>query len=181
MNRHAGDVRSIPLHPTRSLRAILQFRIQMINYRTYKLFFAALGLIQILVATPAQAETVKPVKQSKGELAGSIFHRSDAVVEIANGNVTTDVSTFKSQDAAFETGLFKSGPVHEEIKGQQGLEYNEFLYFISGSATLTSADGSAIVVSAGESVVIPKGWTGSFDSPGYTKMYATYNPFEVRK
>lgn len=89
--------------------------------------------------------------------------------------------TFTSTDTAYQTGVFKSGPLSEEIKGPQGLPYNEFLYFLSGSVKLTSSDGEVMIVNAGEAVTIPKGWTGHFDTAGYTKIYVTYNPGEVKK
>jgi uncharacterized cupin superfamily protein len=67
------------------------------------------------------------------------------------------------------------------VKGPAGFPYNEFLYFISGSVTLTSSDGSVMVVHAGEAVTLPKGWTGLYDTQGYTKLYVTYNPDDIKK
>ncbi|CDY77190.1 Protein of unknown function DUF861 [Caballeronia glathei] len=127
------------------------------------------------------AETIRPVKDSKGELAGAMFSRPDAVKEKKDGNATTDVVTFTSSDSAFQTGMFRSGPAHEEVKGPDGFPYTEFLYFISGGMTLTSADGSVMVVHAGEAVTLPKGWTGTVDTKGYTKLYATYTPADIKK
>jgi uncharacterized cupin superfamily protein len=147
----------------------------------YRIALAELVLSCAITATVAQAETIKPIKDSKLDIAGDMFQRKDAVKEDKGGNATTDVITFTSKDSAFQTGLYKSGPVHEEIKGPRGFPYNEFLYFISGSATLTSSDGSVMVVNTGEAVTIPKGWTGLFDTQGYTKMYVTYNPDDIKK
>lgn len=47
--------------------------------------------------------------------------------------------------------------------------------------TLTSADGSVMVVHAGEAVTLPRGWTGTVDTKGYTKLYATYTPADIKK
>jgi uncharacterized cupin superfamily protein len=142
---------------------------------------AGLALAYAMFATSSQAEVIKPVKDSRMDLAGAIFKRANAVNETKAGNSTTDVVTFTSNESAFQTGMFKSGPLHEEIKGPSGFPYNEFLYFISGGARLTSSDGSVVVVNAGEAVTIPKGWTGIFDTQGYTKLYTTYDPGAAKK
>ena len=146
-----------------------------------KVEMAGLALACAMFATSSQAEIIKPVKDSKADLAGVMFKRADAVNETKGGNSTTDVVTFTSRDSAFQTGMFKSGPSHEEVKGPGGFPYNEFLYFISGGARLTSADGSVMVVNAGEAVTIPKGWIGMFDTKGYTKLYTTYDPDAAKK
>jgi uncharacterized cupin superfamily protein len=121
---------------------------------------AGLALACAMFAMSSQAEIIKPVKDSRADLAGSMFKRADAVNETKDGNSTTDVVTFTSRDSAFQTGMFKSGPLHEEVKGPGGFPYNEFLYFISGGARLTSADGSVMVVNVGEAVTIQKGGSG---------------------
>ncbi|MBP0594789.1 DUF861 domain-containing protein [Paraburkholderia sp. LEh10] len=137
----------------------------------------AFGALSI-VAVHAQADVIKPIKVTKPEIHGSIFQRKDAVHETKDGNATTDIVTFTSKDAGFQTGLYQSGPLNEVDKDYP---YNEFLYFISGGATLTSTDGSVVTVHAGEAVTIPKGWSGTFNTKGYTKMYVTYNPDDVKK
>jgi len=131
-----------------------------------------------IVAVHARAEVIKPIKVTKPEIDGSIFQRKDAVHETKDGNATTDIVTFTSKDAGFQTGLYQSGPLNEVDKDYP---YNEFLYFVSGGATLTSTDGSVVTVHAGEAVTIPKGWSGTFNTKGYTKMYVTYNPDDVKK
>jgi uncharacterized cupin superfamily protein len=136
---------------------------------------------QASAPSPAQAEVLKPIKITKPEINGAIFQRKDAVHENKDGNATTDVVTFTSEDNGYQTGLYKSGPLHEVISKAPGYPYNEFLYFISGGATFTSADGSVVTVHAGEAVTLPKHWLGTFDTKGYTKFYVTYNPDDVKK
>jgi len=147
----------------------------------YKACFAAVALSSAIVSTGLHAESIKPVKVSKAELAGAIFNRNDAVKKDDGGHRSTDVVTFTSPDNAYQTGVYKSGPLHEDIKGPQGLPYSEFLYFLSGSVKLTSSDGSVMVVNTGEAVTLPKGWTGQFDTQGYTKLYVTYDADEAKK
>jgi uncharacterized cupin superfamily protein len=153
----------------------------MEKYIMYRYALVALVLSCIANATVAQAETIKPIKASKHDIAGAIFQRKNAFHENKDGNATTDVVTFTSLNMVFQTGVYKSDPAHEEIKGPQGLPYNEFLYFISGRVRLTSSDGSVMNVNAGEAVTLPKGWTGHFDTQGYTKLYVTYNPDADKK
>src|SRR5215475_12950869 len=134
---------------------------------TATLAFAALAPIAVQAQTqPAQTEVLKPIKVTKPEIGGTIFQRKDTVHENKDGNATTDVVTFTSKDGGYQTGLYQSGPLHETDKDYP---YNEFLYFISGGATMTSTDGSVVTVHAGEAVTIPRGWRGTFDTKGYTK------------
>ncbi len=130
---------------------------------------------------PAQVDAVKPVKLSKADLGGAIFNRKDAQKSSEGATKMVDVIGFTSPDKAYQTGVFKSGPSHEVIKGPQGLAYSEFLYFLSGSVKLTSSDGSILNVGTGEAVTLPKGWVGQFDTQGYTKLYVTYSPDEAKE
>jgi uncharacterized cupin superfamily protein len=140
----------------------------------------AAALMGALASAGLHAQTIHPVKVSKADAAGAIFNRDDAVKKNENGTAMADVVTYTSPDKAYETGVFKSGPSHEDIKGP-GMPYTEFLYFLSGSVKLTSSDGTSMVVNTGEAVTLPKGWTGLFDTPGYTKLYVTYDPQEATK
>jgi uncharacterized cupin superfamily protein len=166
----------------------------MKKYRTTILAAASAATLALVALTPvsaqeqaqpqtqqAQAEVLKPIKVTKPDINGAIFQRKDAVHENKDGNATTDVVTFTSKDNGYQTGIYKSGPLHEVISKAPGYPYNEFLYFISGGATFTSADGSVVTVHAGEAASLPKGWIGTFDTKGYTKLYVTYNPDDVKK
>lgn len=132
---------------------------------------------------PAQLEacTIKPVKLSKDDLAGAVFNRKDAKGSLDNGTAMTDMVDYTSADSAYQTGVFRSGASHEVIKGPEGLGYTEFLLFLAGGVTLTSSDGSVMKVGVGEAVTLPKGWTGRFDTEGYTKLYVTYSPDAAKK
>ncbi|AJP59801.1 cupin [Pandoraea vervacti] len=123
----------------------------------------------------ANAETLHPVKVDQQALAGPVFDSADAVHENEDGNDTVDVTTFTSPDKAFQTGVFKSGPVREEIRSSPGYPYTELLVFLSGGATFTSSDGTVVDAGPGDAVTLPKGWTGVFESKGYTKLYAVYD------
>ncbi|MCE4060163.1 cupin [Pandoraea sputorum] len=128
-----------------------------------------------IYAGGASAAALHPIKVNKQELAGPVFDRDDAVHENEDGNDTVDVTTFTSPDKAFQTGVFKSGPVREEIRSAPGYPYTELLVFLSGGAKFTSSDGTVVEAGPGEAVTLPKGWTGVFESKGYTKLYAVYD------
>ena len=69
--------------------------------------------------------------------------------------------------------MSKSGKTRAEITEPYGVD--EFMYFLEGSVTLTSSDGSVQVINAGEAVTIPKEWTGIWDTDGYTKIWVIYS------
>lgn len=55
-------------------------------------------------------------------------------------------------------------------KGDKTYGVYEFMYCIDGSAPLTSLDGTAVTVHAGEAVTIPHDRQGAWDTKGYTKF-----------
>jgi len=124
--------------------------------------------------TAAQHEVVKPAKMSKADIAGGIFDRAD-MIELTHedGHNTLDVTSMLSSDAKFASGMYKSGKTRVEISEPYGVD--EFMYFLEGSVTLTSFDGSVQVINAGEAVTIPKEWTGIWDTDGYTKIWVIYS------
>jgi uncharacterized cupin superfamily protein len=63
--------------------------------------------------------------------------------------------------------------VRAEINEPYGVD--EFMYFLEGSVTLTSSDGTVQVIGAGEGVSIPREWTGVWETEGYTKIWVIYS------
>jgi uncharacterized cupin superfamily protein len=119
------------------------------------------------------ADLVLPAKISTEAMMGKIFERPDMTETTRGENTTLDVTTLLSSDKKFASGMYKSGKVRFETDKPYGVD--EFMYFISGSVTLTSADGSKQVIKAGEAVTIPKEWTGIWDTDGYTKIWVIYS------
>ena len=117
---------------------------------------------------------IVPAKISKADMTGSIFMRDDMLrTEHDSGNVTLDVTTLLSSDKKFASGMYKSEKNYFEATDPYGVD--EFMYFIEGSVTLTSSDGSVQTINAGEAVTIPKEWTGTWDTEGYTKIWVIYS------
>lgn len=116
---------------------------------------------------------VLPAKIDKDDMAGRIFERPTMIEETHGGNTTLDVTTLLSSDKKFASGMYRSGKVRFEVDEPYGVD--EFMYFIDGGVTLTSADGTVQTVVAGEAVTIPKEWTGVWDTDGYTKIWVIYS------
>jgi uncharacterized cupin superfamily protein len=126
-----------------------------------------------LADTPAPQPlvTTKPVKVSAAEAAGPIFAGKTAVKESGPDGPATDVLLLKSKDGKVEMGLYDAGPSEQDIAAY---EDDEFMFFLTGSVTLTSADGSVLEAKAGEGVAMPKGWKGHWSTKGYKKYYVVY-------
>ncbi|MDE2465065.1 MAG: DUF861 domain-containing protein, partial [Alphaproteobacteria bacterium] len=81
-----------------------------------------------------------------------------------------------TKDRKFEAGEYTSGPSHFSRTGTKTYGVYEFMYFLKGEVTLTSVDGKVDRIQAGEAVLIPADWQGTWDTKGYTKFYAIYAP-----
>ena len=115
-----------------------------------------------------------PALVTKHEVSGAIFNRTDANrVEHEDGHVTFDVTSLTSSDKKFASGMYRSGKTRHDIT--EGYGVDEFMYFIEGSITLTSQDGTKQIVRAGEAVTVPKEWKGVFETDGYTKFWVIYS------
>jgi uncharacterized cupin superfamily protein len=114
-----------------------------------------------------------PAKISKEDISGKIFARPDMIETTRGNNTTLDVTTLLSSDKKFASGMYRSGKVRSEIDEPYGVD--EFMFFLEGSVTLTSTDGTVQTINAGEGVTIPKEWMGVWDTDGYTKIWVIYS------
>jgi len=125
-----------------------------------------------LSATPDK--TVRPAKLSTADLSGEIFDAPDVLeTEHDDGHATLDVTSLKSSDGKFASGMYRSTATRFEITEPYGVD--EFMYFLDGSVRLISTDGSVQTINAGEAVTIPKEWTGTWETDGYTKVWVIYS------
>ena len=122
----------------------------------------------------ADDATVKPAKISKADLGGEIFERPDMAERThGDGHVTQSVTSLVSGDKSFSSGMYKSGKTRIDVTKPYGVD--EFMYFLEGGVTLTSSDGTELVINAGEAVTVPKEWTGVFETDGYMKIWVIYS------
>ena len=132
------------------------------------------GVLMLGLAIPVVADDMRhPAKISAPDIAGEIFKRPSTIEIDDDGNFTQDITTFLSSDKKFGSGMYTSGKVRFEITEPYGVD--EFMYFLEGSVTLTSTDGTVQVINAGEGVTIPKEWTGVWETDGYKKIWVIYS------
>lgn len=142
--------------------------------RTLVWGFALAAVFGLGVGVGAQnAGVVLPAKISKADIGGAIFQRPDTIRKEHDGNVVLDVTTLKSSDGRFASGMYQAGKSRFEVDEPYGVD--EFMYFLEGGVTLTSADGTVQEIHAGEAVTIPKEWTGVWETDGYTKIWVIYS------
>ena len=134
-------------------------------------------IVCAIIALPLSAagEDVRlPALITKHATSGAIFDQPDVNrIEHEDGHVTFDVTSLISSDKKFASGMYRSGKTQHNIT--EGYGVDEFMYFVEGSVTLTSEDGTKQVVSAGEAVTIPKEWKGVFETDGYSKFWVIYS------
>jgi uncharacterized cupin superfamily protein len=115
-----------------------------------------------------------PSKLSAKDIAGAIFKHKDAQKYKVEGRGVIDFTSLVSNDKKFATGMYKAGASQENFLDEvYGVD--EFMYFITGSVTLTSEDGTVQVINAGEAVSIPADWKGTWNTEGYTKIWVIYS------
>lgn len=132
-----------------------------------------MALPLVFWASLAGAETPLPAEITAADMAGAIFEGPDVLETERDGNTTLDVTTLKSSDGRFASGMYRSGKTRFEITEPYGVD--EFMYFVEGGVTLTSSDGTVQQIEAGEAVTIPKEWTGIWETDGYTKIWVIYS------
>jgi len=126
------------------------------------------------------AEAIHPAVMDKAEIASDIAQHPNVIIEkINNGPDGLDVISMISSDQRFAVGKFKAtGPYRTEYTKPRGID--EYMHFLEGGITLTSSDGKVTEIKAGDSVTIPKEWTGIWETEGYTKIYIIYVPADYQ-
>ena len=142
---------------------------EIFNFRDYVGVTALTGLISL----SAMAEVSHPAKLSQKALAGAAFDDSSTIITEVEGEKILDFTSLKSSDGKFASGMYKAGPQTFDITEPYGVD--EFMFFLEGSVTLTSADGAVITINAGEAVTIPKEWMGRWETEGYRKIWVIYS------
>ena len=139
-----------------------------------KTLFSATLIGAILCSSAWSQNTVpKPIKMGHKDVGGDIFQRADMIKTTNSGNTTLDVTSLLSSDKKFASGMYRSEKVTFVMEEDYGVD--EFMYFLEGSVTLTSEDGTVQTINAGEAVTIPKEWRGTWATDGYTKIWVIYS------
>ena len=138
---------------------------------------AACTLSMLWVTSGVLADTLRPYKITASDLKA--LDAPDVVVEGTAGQLTKNRVMGQSTDKAHKAGLYSTPPERADV---ESYPVDEFMYFIKGGVTLTSADGTVLQVKAGDAVHVPKGWKGTWNSvAGYTKFYVIYDSSKASK
>ena len=143
--------------------------LQILNFRDY----VGVTLLTGLISVSAMADVSHPAKLSQEALEGAAFDDPSTTITEVGGENILDFTSLKSSDGKFASGMYKAGPQIFDITEPYGVD--EFMFFLEGSVTLTSADGAVTTVNAGEGVTIPKEWTGLWATTGYRKIWVIYS------
>jgi len=144
--------------------------------KTQTHFLQAMSLLifaAVIESDSVYAEGLHPAKLSTSDLQGAAFDRPETVITEQGDHSILDLTSLKSSDGKFASGMYKAGPQTFDITQPYGVD--EFMFFLEGSVTLTSADGAVTTVNAGEAVTIPKEWTGRWETAGYSKIWVIYS------
>ena len=143
--------------------------LQIFHFRGY----LGVTLLTGLISVSAMADVSHPAKLSQEALEGAAFDDPSTTITEVEGEKILDFTSLKSSDGKFASGMYKAGPQIFDINEPYGVD--EFMFFLEGSVTLTSADGSVTTVNAGEGVTIPKEWMGRWETAGYRKIWVIYS------
>ncbi len=143
--------------------------LQIFNFKGY----VGMTLLTGLISISAMAEVSHPAKLSRKALTGAAFDDPSTTVTEVEGEKILDFTSLKSSDGKFASGMYKAGPQIFDISEPYGVD--EFMFFLEGSVTLTSADGVVTTINAGEAVTIPKEWMGRWETEGYRKIWVIYS------
>ncbi|QKW23636.1 cupin domain-containing protein [Kitasatospora sp. NA04385] len=109
-----------------------------------------------------------------GESEGEVRHvRKGPDRWIAGELAITNTLQFASPDGAFTAGIWESTPG----KFRAVYEEDEFYHMLYGQVVIADEDGNARTFHPGDTIVVPAGFTGTWEVVEPTKkFYAHYRP-----
>lgn len=124
-------------------------------------------------ATHAQDAPVMQLRISNDILSGEALGEFTPE-DLENGDILSRKNTFyTNENEHFSTGIWEGKPGTMTL---ENFPNAEVIYILEGSFAMNAPGKNAITYSAGEGVVIPKGWTGSFSvlDGGVKLIMSTY-------
>jgi ethanolamine utilization protein EutQ len=125
----------------------------------------------VLVVSAAEGKLLHPFSITGSD--PNALATPDVKTEVEGGLISKNRVMGLSADKRFKSGLYSSQAEKATI---EAYPEDEFMYFVKGGVTLTSTDGVVVRVKEGDAVHVPKGWKGTWETPGYTKFYVVYDP-----
>ena len=129
--------------------------------------------VLLLLGRAVSAESIYPAKLSVADLAGAAFDWPETVVTQQGDAQILDLTSLKSSDGKFASGMYKAGPQIVDINEPYGVD--DFMFVLEGSVMLTSADGSVTTVNAGPAVTNTQEGIGRWETEGYRKIWVIYS------
>ena len=127
---------------------------------------AATGLVLALAAAGNAWADGAPVRIDPAVLAGEGLEALPPRDPSITVSQRDDKSSFKSVfEGDIVSGVFESGPAVLKV---DGLPYDEFIHILEGGLVLTGTDGVAHIFETGDYLVLPKGWSGTWEMVGET-------------
>jgi uncharacterized cupin superfamily protein len=124
-------------------------------------------------STAAASGPVSPVKIAASEVSNfSAFKHAGVTTGTDQGAHYTNRTFGQSSNGKFVAGIYESAATHTFYASYPG---DEFMFFITGKVTLTSAAGGSLEIGPQEGVFLPRGWRGTWDSTAYRKYYVYHD------
>lgn len=110
------------------------------------------------------AATLVPLRLDAAALKGAALSpRPPVPAHILLSGASQPRSTVLFKSDSIVAVLFEEQPVKLALKAP-GMPYDEFVHLLDGTLILTDADGKAHSFKAGDSLLIPKGFTGTWET-----------------
>ena len=112
----------------------------------------------------AKVATILPLRLDAAALKATVLTpRPPVPANILLHGVSQPRSAVLFKSEAIVAVVFEEQPVKLALKAP-GMPYDEFVHILDGALVLTDADGQAHEYSAGDSLLIPKGFTGTWET-----------------
>jgi len=124
-------------------------------------------------AVSIEAIDKKMIRLDRDQLAGKNLGEFAPYEPETSDLIARGHETYYSKDGEFGVGIWESKPGKETFTH---LDYDELMYVLEGSFIVIDADGKSETFTAGQGVVLPKGWAGTFIVPkgGVRKIWSAY-------
>jgi hypothetical protein len=87
-----------------------------------KYAFAPAVVATVIWSSATAADTPLPAEITRADMAGAIFERPDVEKTERNGNTILDVTSLKSSDGRFASGMYRSGKTRFETSEPYGVD-----------------------------------------------------------
>lgn len=112
----------------------------------------------------AAATTIVPLRLDAAALKDSVLTlRPPVPAHILLSGTSQPRSTVLFKSDSIVAVVFEEQPLKLALKAP-GMPYDEFVHLLDGTLILTDADGKTHEFKAGDSLLIPKGFTGTWET-----------------